>query len=85
MSLTTAQRAHLEERLQDERARTAKLLNTLTAEGTEETEQDQSGDLSKVRFTLPISAAARWTRSSTGRTPPASPRSSRRSTPRSND
>ena len=48
MSLTKTQRTHLEKRLQDERARTAKLLNTLTAEGTEGTEQDRSGDLSKV-------------------------------------
>lgn len=48
MALTKAQRTHLEERLQDERARTARLLNTLTGAGTEGTDQDQSGDLSKV-------------------------------------
>lgn len=48
MALSTAQRAHLEKRLQDERARTQKLLDTLTGAGTEETNQDQSGDLSKV-------------------------------------
>ncbi len=48
MALTKKQLTHLEKRLQDERARTAKLLYTLTGEGTEATDQDQSGDLSKV-------------------------------------
>ncbi|MBA3671547.1 MAG: hypothetical protein H0W68_05930 [Gemmatimonadaceae bacterium] len=48
MALSKTQRAHLEKRLQDERSRTAKLLDTLTGEGTESTDQDQSGDLSKV-------------------------------------
>ena len=48
MALSRTQRTQLEKRLQDERARTAKLLDTVTGEGTEETNQDQSGDLSKV-------------------------------------
>ena len=48
MALTKTQRAHLEKRLQEERARTAKLLDRLTGEGTEATDQDQSGDLSKM-------------------------------------
>ncbi len=48
MALTSSQRKHLEKRLQEERTRTAKLLDTLTGAGTEETDQDQSGDLSKV-------------------------------------
>lgn len=48
MPLTKTQRTHLEKRLQDERARTARLLQKLTGSGTEATNQDQSGDLSKV-------------------------------------
>ena len=48
MALTKTQRTHLEKRLQDERARLAKLLDKLTRAGTEATDQDQSGDLSKV-------------------------------------
>lgn len=48
MALTRTQRTHLEKRLRDERARTANLLDKLTGAGTEETSQDQSGDLSKV-------------------------------------
>ena len=48
MKLTDSQRKHLEKRLQEERARTSKLLDTLTGAGTEETDQDQSGDLSKM-------------------------------------
>ncbi|MDB4917182.1 MAG: hypothetical protein JWM95_4826 [Gemmatimonadetes bacterium] len=48
MSLTKAQRTHLEKRLQEERARTAMLLNTVTGDGTEGSDQDQSGDLSKL-------------------------------------
>ena len=48
MALTKAQRTHLEKRLQEERARTARLLEKLTGDGTEATDQDQSGDLSKV-------------------------------------
>ena len=48
MALTKAQRAHLEKRLNDERARLAKLLGKLTRAGTEATDQDQSGDLSRA-------------------------------------
>ena len=48
MALTKTQRTHLEKRLQDERARLATLLDTLTGAGTEQTDQDQSGDLSKM-------------------------------------
>ncbi len=48
MALTKTQRTHLEKRLREERARTGKLLDTVTGAGTEETNQDQSGDLSKV-------------------------------------
>lgn len=48
MTLTKTQRTHLEKRLQDERGRLAKLLDKLTGAGTEQTDQDQSGDLSKV-------------------------------------
>jgi DnaK suppressor protein len=48
MALSKTQRTHLQKRLQGERARLVKLLYKLTGAGTEETDQDQSGDLSKV-------------------------------------
>jgi RNA polymerase-binding transcription factor DksA len=50
MSLTKAQLKHLEERLRDERQRTSDLLDTITGDGTDGSDQDQSGDLSKVPF-----------------------------------
>ena len=48
MTLTRTQRTHLEKRLTEERTATAKLLEKLTGAGTEQTDQDQSGDLSKM-------------------------------------
>lgn len=48
MALTRKQLALLEKRLKDERASTARLLEKVTGEGTHGTDQDQSGDLSKV-------------------------------------
>ena len=48
MPLTNAQRKHLGKRLRDERSRTEQLLNTLTGDGTDVTDPDQSGDLSRV-------------------------------------
>jgi DnaK suppressor protein len=48
MSLTTEQRAHLEKRLHEERARTMELLNGILADRAGSSEQEASGDLSKM-------------------------------------
>ena len=50
MPLTTKQRAHLERRLLDDRARALRLLNRDVAENEDSTQQDEAGDLSKVPF-----------------------------------
>ena len=50
MPLTTAQRTHLERRLQDERARALRLLNRDITENEESTQRDEAGDLSQVPF-----------------------------------
>jgi RNA polymerase-binding transcription factor DksA len=50
MPLTTAQRKHLEKRLRDERARALKLVNSIVADRSAGTEQDESGDLSLMPF-----------------------------------
>ncbi len=48
MTLTQAQRAHLERRLQDERARALAALNRSVAEDAAGTEEERSGDASVV-------------------------------------
>ena len=52
MSLTNAQRKHLEGRLQEERARLLRALNRSLAPQEETDAQDRAGDLSKVPFHL---------------------------------
>ncbi|MEP6730680.1 MAG: TraR/DksA C4-type zinc finger protein [bacterium] len=48
MSLTGTERAHLEKRLMEERARALKLINRAVEEHAGATEQDGAGDLSKM-------------------------------------
>jgi RNA polymerase-binding transcription factor DksA len=48
MSLTTAQRQHLEQRLREERGRILQELDRSTRTSSEASDQEQSGDLSKV-------------------------------------
>ena len=48
--LTTEQRDHLEKRLQEERARTIKLLNGIVADRSGSSEQDEAGDLTTMPF-----------------------------------
>ena len=48
--LTTEQRNHLENRLQEERARTIKLLNGIVADRSGSSEQDEAGDLTTMPF-----------------------------------
>jgi DnaK suppressor protein len=50
MSLTADQRRRLELRLQEERTRILADLNRTTAESSSSSEQDRSGDLTKVPF-----------------------------------
>ncbi len=50
MPLTTAQRAHIERRLLEERRRIAKDLGRFTGEEASADEQERTGDLSKVPF-----------------------------------
>jgi RNA polymerase-binding transcription factor DksA len=50
MPLTTKQRKHLEKRLQEERDRTLKLLNTIVADRSAGSEQEEAGDLSTMPF-----------------------------------
>jgi RNA polymerase-binding transcription factor DksA len=52
MSLTDAQRRHLECRLQEERAQLRRDLNRSLAVQAGDDEQDRAGDLSKVPFHL---------------------------------
>jgi RNA polymerase-binding transcription factor len=49
-TLTRDQRAHLERRLEEERALLSRALNRTLAEGAQEDEQDRDGDLSAVPF-----------------------------------
>jgi DnaK suppressor protein len=48
MALTTAQREHLAQRLQEERARALRALNRSVDYGADASEQDHTGDLTKV-------------------------------------
>ncbi len=50
MSLTTAQRTHLEQRLQEERARALRTLNRSLAENSDESAQSRAGDLTSLPF-----------------------------------
>ena len=50
MPLTTEQRKHFEERLQEERARALRLLNRDVDIRADSSEQDRAGDLTKVPF-----------------------------------
>ena len=50
MPLTKAQLRHLEQLLQEERARALRTLNRSVADNAADDEQDQSGDLSVVPF-----------------------------------
>jgi DnaK suppressor protein len=48
MALSDKQRAHLEQRLREERARALRSLNRSLDESSEESEEDQAGDLTKM-------------------------------------
>ena len=48
MALTKAQRAHLERRLQEERARALAALNRSVSQGAAETGEESSGDISAM-------------------------------------
>ena len=50
MALTAAQRQHLEHRLQEERARMVRALDQSVAYQAGSSEQDRTGDLTKVPF-----------------------------------
>jgi RNA polymerase-binding transcription factor DksA len=50
--LTREQRAHLERRLEEERAQLTRALNRSVAEGAQGDEQDRDGDLSNLPFHL---------------------------------
>jgi RNA polymerase-binding transcription factor DksA len=50
MELTDAQRVHLGERLQEERARVLRDLKRSTADLSDGDEQDRAGDLTKIPF-----------------------------------
>jgi len=52
MPLTNEQRAHLEQRLREERDRALRDLNRSVAEHSDESEQDRSGDLTSLPFHL---------------------------------
>jgi len=52
MSLTATQRTQLEQRLREERARALETLNRAGADRTGATEQEVSGDLTKMPFHL---------------------------------
>ena len=51
-TLTREQRAHLERRLEEERAQLTRALNQSVAEGAQGDEQDRDGDLSNLPFHL---------------------------------
>lgn len=48
MALTSKQRKHIEQRLREERARALRTLNRSLDETSEESEEDQAGDLTKM-------------------------------------
>jgi RNA polymerase-binding transcription factor DksA len=50
MSLSTEQRTQLEQRLQEERSRALETLHGISADQSGGTEQDESGDLTKMPF-----------------------------------
>src|SRR4051812_8986734 len=50
MALTSAQREHLEQRLREERDRALLALNRTVDESESESEQDRTGDLTKIPF-----------------------------------
>jgi RNA polymerase-binding transcription factor DksA len=50
MSLTSEQRTEIEHRLQQERTRALKTLNRVEADRGDSTEQEDSGDLTKMPF-----------------------------------
>lgn len=50
MALSDAEREHLERRLREERARVMRLLDRSVADHSMETEQDRTGDLTKLPF-----------------------------------
>ena len=50
MALTTAQREHLEQRLREERERALSTLNRSLEAHSGESEQDRTGDLTKMPF-----------------------------------
>jgi len=50
MALTTPQREHLEHRLQEERARALRALNRSIGDRADASEQDRTGDLTKMPF-----------------------------------
>lgn len=50
MPLTAQQRKHLENRLQEERARALEVLNRIVADRSSESEQDSAGDLTLMPF-----------------------------------
>ena len=52
MALTDREREHLERRLKEERVRVTRILDRLVAEQSSESEQDRTGDLTKVPFHL---------------------------------
>ena len=52
MPLSPEQLQHFEDRLQEERSRALRILNRSVSEHTDESDQDQAGDLSHVPFHL---------------------------------
>jgi RNA polymerase-binding transcription factor DksA len=50
MPLTPEQRTHLEKRLRDERARTIQLLNSIVADRSPASSQEEAGDLTSMPF-----------------------------------
>ena len=52
MTLTTAQRQEIEQRLQEERARATRALNRGVADRASGSEQDRTGDLTSIPFHL---------------------------------
>lgn len=52
MSLTDAQRQHLEHRLREERARALRALNRSVDDGEDESERDRAGDLTAAPLHL---------------------------------
>jgi RNA polymerase-binding transcription factor DksA len=50
MALSDVERTHLERRLREERARVMRLLDRSVTDQSTESEQDRSGDLTKVPF-----------------------------------